>query len=311
MRERLGDEPHTPLSHYCSPYHTNTALYPVITQLERAAGFAADDESGDKLAKLEALLGQATGGLDGVMPLIAALLGLPIGDRHAPLNLSPQRQKQRTLEVLIEQLAGLAQERPVLELYEDVHWVDPSTRELLDLLVERVRSLPVLVVLTYRPEFNPPWTGQSHVTALTMNRLGRRQGAAMVDRIAGGKALPAEVLDQILAKTDGVPLFVEELTKTVLESGLLADVGDRYELAGHLPPLAIPATLHDFSHGTFGSPCAGQGSRPDRRGDRPRFHSGAARCGLPSVRSRSHRRARPAGLIRARLSPRRPTRSDL
>ncbi len=133
----------------------------------------------------------------------------------------------------------------MLELYEDVHWADPSTLELLDLLVERVRALPVLVVLTYRPEFSPPWTGQSHVTALTMNRLGRRQGAAMIDRVTGGKALPAEIMDQILARTDGVPLFVEELTRTVLESGLLTDAGDHYELSGPLPPLAIPATLHD------------------------------------------------------------------
>ncbi len=133
----------------------------------------------------------------------------------------------------------------MLEQYEDVHWVDPSTLELLDLLVERVRALRVLVVLTYRTEFSPPWIGQSHVTALTMNRLGRRQGAAMVDRVTGGKALPDEILDQILAKTDGVPLFVEELTRTVLESGLLTDAGDHYELSGPLPPLAIPATLHD------------------------------------------------------------------
>ncbi len=245
LREQLAGEPHVALSHFCSPYHTNSALYPVITQLERAVGLAPDDEAGDKLAKLEAVLGQATERLDEALPLLAALLGIPIGDRYPPLNLSPQRQKQRTLEVLIEQLAGLARQRPVVELYEDVHWIDPSTLELLDLLIERVRSLAALVVVTYRPEFSPPWSGRSHVTALTMNRLGRRQGAAMVDRVTGGKALPAEIMDQILAKTDGVPLFLEELTKTVLESGLLTDVGDRYELSGRLPPLAIPATLHD------------------------------------------------------------------
>ena len=179
------------------------------------------------------------------MPLLAALLGLPRGERYTALNLSPHRQKQRTLEVLIEQLAGLARHRPVLELYEDVHWVDPSTLELLDLLVERVRTLPVLAVLTYRPEFSPSWAGQAHVTSLPLNRLGRRQGAAMVERVTGGKALPSEILEQILARTDGVPLFVEELTKTVLESGLLTEIGDRYELSGALPPLAIPATLHD------------------------------------------------------------------
>ena len=133
----------------------------------------------------------------------------------------------------------------MLEIYEDLHWVDPSTLELLDLLVERVRGLPVLAVLTYRPEFTPPWSGQAHVTALPLNRLGRRQGAVIVERIAGGKKLPAEILDQIVARTDGVPLFVEELTKTVLESGLLRDAGNHYELSGPLPVLAIPATLHD------------------------------------------------------------------
>ena len=233
------------LSHFCSPYHTNTALYPVITQLERAAGFASHDEAADRLAKLEALLGQGTEQLDEAVALIGALLGVPNDGRYPAPNLSPQRQKQRTLEVLIEQLAGLARERPVLELYEDVHWIDPSTLELLDLLVERVRALTVLVVLTYRSEFSPPWTGQSHVTALTMNRLGRRQGAHLVARVTGDKPLPAAIVEQIVARTDGVPLFVEELTRTVLESGLLTDAGDHYELSGPLSPLAIPATLRD------------------------------------------------------------------
>jgi class 3 adenylate cyclase/predicted ATPase len=245
LRQELSGEPHVALSHFCSPYHTNSALHPIIAQLERAAGFAPGDEPAARRTKLEELLGQVTAQLEEALPLLGALLGLP-ADAHYPVpNLSPQRQKQRTLEVLIEQLAGLAQGRPVLELYEDVHWADPSTLELLDLMVERVRALEVLAVLTYRPEFSPPWTGRAHVTSLPLNRLGRRQGAAMVERITGGKALPSEVLGQIVARTDGVPLFVEELTKTVLESGLLRDAGDRYELTGPLPPLAIPATLHD------------------------------------------------------------------
>jgi predicted ATPase/class 3 adenylate cyclase len=245
LRQRLSGEPHVVLSHFCSPYHTNSALHPIIAQLERAAGFVPDDAPKAKLAKLEALLGQATDRLDEAVPLLGALLSVPTQGRYPPLNLSPERQKQRTLEVLIEQLAGLARDRPVLESYEDLHWVDPSTLEMLDILVERVRGLPVLVVLTYRPEFSPPWSGQAHVTALTMNRLGRRQGAALVKRMTGGKALPPEVLDQILARTDGVPLFVEELTRTVLESGLLTDTGDHYELSGPLPQMAIPTTLHD------------------------------------------------------------------
>ena len=154
-------------------------------------------------------------------------------------------QKRRTLQALVDQLAGLAAQQPVLALYEDVHWIDPSTLELLGLVIERIRQLPVLVLITFRPEFQPPWTGQAHVTTLTMSRLGRRQGADLVARVTGDKPLPAEIVEQIVARTDGVPLFVEELTKTVLESGLLADAGDRYELSGPLPPLAIPTTLHD------------------------------------------------------------------
>jgi class 3 adenylate cyclase/tetratricopeptide (TPR) repeat protein len=245
LRQELAGESHVVLSHFCSPYHTNSALHPVIAQLERAAGLGADDVPEAKLAKLEVLLRQATDQLEEALPLIAALLGIPSDDRYPALNLSPQRQKQRTLEALIDQLAGLARARLVLEVYEDVHWIDPSTLELLDMLVERVRSLPALVVLTYRPEFVPPWSGHAHVTLLPLNRLGRRQGAAMALRVTGGKALPGEVMDQILAKTDGVPLFVEELTKAVLESGLLRAAGDGYEVAGPLPRLAIPANLHD------------------------------------------------------------------
>jgi len=245
LRQELSREPHVALSHFCSPYHTNSTFYPVINQLERAAGFAPDDVPEVKLAKLEALLGQASERLDEAVPLVAALLAVPSSERYPALKLSPQRQKQRTLEVLIEQLAGLARDRPVLDLYEDVHWVDPSTLEGLDLLIDRVRTLPVLAVLTCRPEFSPPWISQAHVTALTLNRLGRRQGAAMARRVAGGKALPGEIVDQIVTRADGVPLFVEELTKMVLESGLLTDAGDRYELSGPLPALAIPATLQD------------------------------------------------------------------
>jgi class 3 adenylate cyclase/predicted ATPase len=245
LRDQLRGEPHVAVSHFCSPYHTNSALYPIIAQLERAAGFTPDDAPEAKLAKLGVLLGQATDRLDEALPLLAALLGIP-SDGHFPaLNLSPQRQKQRTLEALIAQLAGLARARPVLELHEDLHWVDPSTLELLDLLVERVRQLPLLVLITFRPEFQPPWTGHAHVTMLTMGRLGRRQGADLVARVTGDNPLPAEVAEQIVARTDGVPLFVEELTKAVLESGLLRDAGDRYELSGPLPPLAIPTTLHD------------------------------------------------------------------
>ena len=245
LREKLAGEPHIAISHLCSAYHTNSALHPIVAQLERAAGFASHDEPADRLTKLEALLAQGAEQLDEATPLFGALLGVATDERYRAPNLSPQRQKQRTFEVLIEQLAGLARKRPVLQLYEDLHWADPSTLELLEMVVERARGLPILVVMTHRPQFSPPWSGQAHVTALPVNRLGRRQGAAMTLRVTGGKALPAEILDQILERTDGVPLFLEELTRTMLESGLMTDAGDHYELTGPLPPLAIPANLHD------------------------------------------------------------------
>ena len=165
--------------------------------------------------KLEAAVADAGDRPDDIAPLIAGLLGIPTGDRYPPLTLTPEVQKRRTLQALIDQLAALAARQPVLALYEDVHWIDPSTLELLGLVIERIPRLPVLVLITFRPEFQPLWTGQAHVTSLTMSRLGRRQGADLVARVTGEKPLPAEIVEQIVARTDGVPLFVEELTKTV------------------------------------------------------------------------------------------------
>ncbi|WOH67988.1 adenylate/guanylate cyclase domain-containing protein [Bradyrhizobium sp. BWA-3-5] len=245
LRGRLESEPHTALGHYCSPHHQTSPLYPVIGLLERAAGFAADDPAGTRLDKLEVLLALSTDDVTPVAPLLAALLSLETPARYPPLDMSPHRQKERTLEELVNQVLGLARRRPVLALYEDVHWADPTSLELLDLIVDRVQGAPVLVLITFRPEFEPPWMRYAHVIALTLSRLSRRQGAAMVARLSGGKALPPAVLDQIVAKTDGVPLFVEELTRTVLETNLLRDAGDHYALAGPLPPMAIPTTLQE------------------------------------------------------------------
>jgi predicted ATPase/class 3 adenylate cyclase len=245
LRERLGDgEPHTLLSHFCSPFHQTSALHPVIGLLERAAGFARDDSPRLRLEKLETLLGRATNDVNAVAPLIAALLAIPVGDRYPPVDLTPQRQKEKTFQALVDQLAGLAKRQPVLALYDDIQWSDPTTLELLAQVIDRVQRLPVLVMITFRPEFTPPWR-QAHVTSLTLNRLSRKEGAAMVAKVTGGKALPAAVLEEIVSKTDGIPLFVEELTKAVLESGLLEDERGHYALAGPLPPLAIPTTLHD------------------------------------------------------------------
>ena len=243
LAERLHAEPHLRLRYFCSPYHQDSALFPFIDQLDRAAGFARDDPPAAKLEKLEALLARAAPP-DEDVALLADLLSLPASERHPLPNLSPQRKKERTLEALLRQLEGLARQQPVLMVFEDAHWIDPTSRELLDLTVERVRSLPVLLIVTFRPEFQPPWTGQPQVTMLALNRLDRRDRTALVEQIAGGKALPDDVIAQIVERTDGVPLFVEELTKSVLESGLLREEADRYVLDRALPPFAIPTTLH-------------------------------------------------------------------
>jgi class 3 adenylate cyclase/tetratricopeptide (TPR) repeat protein len=245
--ERVEEQPHLRLRYQCSPFHTQSALHPVIQQLERAAGLARDDSVETKLDKLEELLAETVAGdnlLGAVAPLFAALLSLPSA-RYPALNLTPQKQKDKTLDALVEQLAGLATKRPLLVVFEDAHWIDPTTQELLGLLITRVATLPALLLVTYRPEFSPRWGAAVHVTTLPLGRLDRKLGARLAAAVSGGKTLPQEVLEQIVVKTDGVPLFVEELTKTVLESGLLIDAGDRYELAGSLPPLAIPSTLHD------------------------------------------------------------------
>ena len=245
LRELLAEEPYTLVDYYGSPYHRNSALHPVISRLLAETGLDREQPPERRLGALEALVAPSTDRPEQVIPPFAALLSVPTDERYPPLDLSAQRRKQRTLEALVDRLAALAAREPVLALFEDAHWLDPSTLELLDLIVERVRGLPVLVIVTFRPEFTPPWPGQAHVTQLVLNRLGREQNAAMVEGLSGGKPLPSEVLDQIVARTDGVPLFVEELTRTVLESSLLIDAGDRWELAGPLPELAIPATLQD------------------------------------------------------------------
>jgi predicted ATPase len=242
--ERLGGEPHTRLRYFCSPHHQDSALYPSIAQLGRAAGLRREDTAEQRLAKLEAVLAQGTNDLSEAVPLLADLLSIPTGDRYPPLNLTPQKRKEKTLHAQLTQLEGLAARQRVLMMFEDVHWSDPTTRELLDLLIERVPTLRVLVILTFRPEFTPPWIGRSHVTMLTLNRLPRRQGAEMIAFVTGGKALPKEIADQIVDRTDGVPLFIEELTKTVVESGIVAEAGGHYAVAGPMAPLAIPTSLH-------------------------------------------------------------------
>ncbi|HEY7749534.1 MAG TPA: adenylate/guanylate cyclase domain-containing protein [Aestuariivirgaceae bacterium] len=245
VNERLQAEPsYIRLRYFCSLHHTASALYPIVAQLERAAGITRNDASDIKLDKLEAVLARTSPPVEDVA-LLADLLSVPASDRYPSLNFTPQRKREKTLEALIAQLIALARQQPVLMIFEDVHWIDPSSRELLDLIVEQVPRQRLLLVMSFRPEFKPPsWADQAHVTTLVLPRLDRDEGTAIIEQIAGDKRLPSEIMDQILAKTDGVPLFVEELTKMILESGLLEDLGDRYALVGSLP-LAIPTTLQD------------------------------------------------------------------
>jgi tetratricopeptide (TPR) repeat protein len=241
--DRLVDEPHTRLRAFCSPYHRDHALYPTITRLERAAGFRREDTPAQRLDKLEAVLAGATNDLGEAAPLLAALLSIPTDERYPPLKLSPQKQKERTLRALVAQIQGLAAKQPVLMLFEDAQWSDPTSLELYDLIIDRVPALRVLLIITFRPEFTPPWIGRPHVTWRALNRLAPRQRAEMIAGVTGGKALPPEIAAHIVDRTDGVPLFVEELTKAVVESGMLADTGDRYTATGPMPALAIPVSL--------------------------------------------------------------------
>jgi predicted ATPase len=247
LTEHVAAEPQTWLTPcQCSPYYQNTAIYPMIDLLERVAlRFEREEAPEQKLRKLEGFVVQYGLPLAEVVPLFAAVLSLQPSADYAPLNLSPEQQKQKTLQALLTILLRIAAQQPVLFVMEDLHWVDPTTLEFLSLLVDQGPTARILTLLTFRPDFSPPWTGRAHVTQVTLNRLPRRQAAEMTGRVAHGKALPPEVIEQVVAKTDGVPLFVEELTKMVLESGLLEEQAGRYALTGPLPPLAIPTTLHD------------------------------------------------------------------
>jgi class 3 adenylate cyclase/tetratricopeptide (TPR) repeat protein len=245
LQERLQAEPHISLHYFCSAHHTNSALFPFVGQLERAARFERSNTPAEKLAKLEMLLVQSAVEGDQAVALLANLLSLPPSDRHRLPELSPQNRKERTLAVLLAHLEGLAAMQSVLMIFEDVHWIDPTSLELLTVIVDRVPQLRVLLLITARPEFAPPWPHYAHVTTVAVTRLGRPDGAAIIKRITSGKTLPEEVMNEILARTDGVPLFVEELTKTVLESGVLEERDGHYVLEHPLPSLAIPTTLHD------------------------------------------------------------------
>jgi len=238
--ERLEPEPHIRLRYFCSPHHQDSALYPIISQLERAGNFVREDTAEKKREKLDGLLGPAVESTAEI-ELIAELLSLP--NSAAALNLTPQRKRQLLLEALVRQLEGLARTRPVLMVFEDAHWSDATSRELLGLTIDRVKDLPIALFVTFRPEFEPPWGDRPYLSVLTLDRLSGSEGATLVENLAGNSALSREVIGEIVDRTDGVPLFVEELTKAVLES---ADPGDRLAILTASPTssLAIPATLH-------------------------------------------------------------------
>jgi class 3 adenylate cyclase/tetratricopeptide (TPR) repeat protein len=240
LTERIAGGPHLQLRYFCSPHHQDNALYPVIAQMERAAGFTHADRPEGRLAKLQALLAATAPPVED-LALIAELHSLPSADFALPLDVAPQRKKEKTFEALLRQVEGLSRQQPVLMLFDDLHWIDPSSRELLDRLIERVADWPVLLLAMFRPEFQPPWTGQPHVMTLALARLDRRDTTAMVANVAGNAALPPEMVDEIARRTDGVPLFVEELTKAMLESG--AQGMAALSSIPH-PGLSIPATLH-------------------------------------------------------------------
>jgi class 3 adenylate cyclase/tetratricopeptide (TPR) repeat protein len=242
LLEAVASERHTRVRNFCSPQHTDSALYPTIGQIGRAAGFTRDDTLQAKLDKLDLLLAQSsTSARD--TALFAEMLSLPNDGRYPTLDLTPQQRRQQTLEALASQVAALSSQRPLLMIFEDAHWADPTSLELLSRIVDKIPTLRVLLIVTFRPEFDPPWIGRPHVTALTLNRLAERETSAIISHLVGNKSLPPSIRQDIIERTDGIPLFVEEMTKAVLEAG---DEGAAEHTIAVVPSpvLAVPASLH-------------------------------------------------------------------
>ena len=242
LQERLQGEPHVRLHYFCSPHHRDSALYPFVAQLEHAAGFSREDAPAAKRDKIAALLSRSGDSAPETLAVFNDLLGLPAEEA---LPTDPRQKRELILAALVRQFEGLARHQATLLVFEDAHWIDSTSLELLERAAERVPRLSALMVITFRPEFEAPWTGQAQVTALTMSRLGQRDTSILIHQLTGGKALPSEILDRIVERTDGIPLFIEELTKTLLESGLLREEDGRYALGGPVPSLAIPSSLQD------------------------------------------------------------------
>ena len=242
LLERLAAEPHTRLRYFCSPQHTDSAFYPIIGQMERAARFTRDDTTQRRLDKLDAVLALASTPMQDAA-LFAEMLSLPNDGRYPTLELAPPQRRQKTLEALTAQIEALTRQNPVLMVFEDAHWIDPTSLDALGRAVDRIRALGVLLIITYRPEFEPPWIGRPHVTALTLNRLGEREIDAMIDGVTGNKTLSVSIRQDIIERTDGIPLFIEEMTKAVLEA---EGEGEAQRTAAGIPSpsVAVPASLH-------------------------------------------------------------------
>jgi class 3 adenylate cyclase len=241
--ERLASEPHTRLRYFCSPQHTDSAFYPIISQMARAAGLAHDDIAKAKLDKLDALLAQTSTSIEHAV-LFAEMLSLPNDGRYPSLDaLTPEQRRQRTLEGLASQMATLARRNPVLMIFEDAHWADPTSLEVFSRCVDQIATLRVLLIVTFRPEFEPPWIGRPHVTALTLNRLAQREVDAIIGRLVGNKNLPTNIRHDIIERSDGIPLFIEEMTKAVLEA---ESQGAAEQTVAAIPSTtrAVPASLH-------------------------------------------------------------------
>jgi predicted ATPase len=246
LKDHAKDEPHAQLECRCSPYHTNSAFYPLAELLQRKLGWQPEDTADEKLHKLETVLAQTHLDVNTAVPLFTALLSLPLpDDRYPPIQLSSQQQRQQTLEAFLQLVLLASEQHPVLFIVEDLHWVDPSTLEFLELLIDQTPMTAIFVLFTSRPEFQPTWPHRSYLTEVSLSRLSRHQVEQMATQVASGKALPTDVIEQLVEKTDGVPLYVEEMTKSVLESGVLKEVDGQYELTGSISSLSIPATLQD------------------------------------------------------------------
>jgi len=245
LRERLEARGAQALRFQCSPYYVNSAFWPSIDNFERALKFGRDEPPESKLDKLEALLVTHYGRPLSDVRFVASMLSIPCEARYGSISRTPQKHKDETLRTLVDLTDAAARKQPSVMLFEDLHWADPTTLEVLDLLIDRVKNVPLLILLTHRPEFQSRWAQHGHVIGLNLSKLTRAQSSAMVSKLAAGKALPGDLLEQIIAKTDGVPLFVEELTKSILESGELKEAADRYEYVGSAHTVTIPATLRD------------------------------------------------------------------